>query len=76
MGEMRNTKFWLESLKGRDHSKDEDVDERIILRWIFWKYGFGYGLDSCGSGWEPVMGSCEHCNEPSGSIKGGGFLAS
>jgi hypothetical protein len=32
------------------------------------------GLDASGSGYEPVMGSCEHCNELSGSIKGGEFL--
>jgi hypothetical protein len=28
-----------------------------------------YGLDSSGSGWEPVEGSCERGNEPWGSIK-------
>jgi hypothetical protein len=32
------------------------------------------GLDSSGSGYKPVEGSSEHCNEPSGSIKGGEFL--
>jgi hypothetical protein len=29
--------FWLESLKGRDHSKDLGVKERIILNWTFRK---------------------------------------
>jgi hypothetical protein len=29
-----------------------------------------HGLDSSGSGQGPVAGSCEHSNEPSGSIKG------
>jgi hypothetical protein len=28
-----------------------------------------YELDLSGSGYEPVEGSCEHPNEPSGSIK-------
>jgi hypothetical protein len=31
-------------------------------------------LDSCGSGKEPVAGSSEHGNEPSGSIIGREFL--
>jgi hypothetical protein len=35
-------KFWLENLKGRDHLKDLDIDERIILK--------DCGLDSSGSG--------------------------
>jgi hypothetical protein len=30
-------KFWLECPKGRDHSEDLGVDERIILKWIFRK---------------------------------------
>jgi hypothetical protein len=29
--------FWLENLKGRDHSEDLSIDERIILEWIFGK---------------------------------------
>jgi hypothetical protein len=32
------------------------------------------GLDSSGSGQGPVVGSWEHDNEPSGSIKGGEFF--
>jgi hypothetical protein len=28
------TRFWLKSLKGRDHSEDPGVAERIILKWI------------------------------------------
>jgi hypothetical protein len=33
--------------------------------------GVGCGFDSSGSGWGSVASSCEHGNEPSGSIKGG-----
>jgi hypothetical protein len=29
----------------------------------------GCGLESCDSGWGLVSGSCEHFNEPAGSIK-------
>jgi hypothetical protein len=29
-----HTKFWLEDLKGRDHSEEQGVDERIKLKWI------------------------------------------
>jgi hypothetical protein len=31
------TKFLLESLRGRDHSKDVDVDGSILLKWILGK---------------------------------------
>jgi hypothetical protein len=41
----------------------------------FLKYVSCRGLDASGSTQEPVMGSCKHGNEPSGSIKHGEFLA-
>jgi hypothetical protein len=34
----------------------------------------GGELDSAGSEWDPVTGFCEHCNEPSGSVKKEGYL--
>jgi hypothetical protein len=34
-----HTIFWLENLKGRDLSENLGVDGRIILEWIFGKYG-------------------------------------
>jgi len=37
-------------------------------------FSSGSGLDASGSGQEPVAGSCEHGNEPSGSTKVGEFL--
>jgi hypothetical protein len=37
---------------------------KMDLREMGW-----YGLDCSGSGYGPVEGSCEYCNEPSGSIK-------
>jgi hypothetical protein len=32
------------------------------------------GLDVSGSGQRPVVGCCEHGNEPLGSVKGGQYL--
>jgi hypothetical protein len=61
-------------MKGRDHSKDLDVDGRIILEWILENRKGKCELVSSGSGWGPVEGSCEHGNEPSSSIRGGEFL--
>jgi hypothetical protein len=32
------------------------------------------GVDASGLGYGPVVVACDHCNEPSGSIKGGKIL--
>jgi hypothetical protein len=38
MGEVKNAwKLCLKSPKKRGHSEDSDVDERTILKLIFWK---------------------------------------
>jgi hypothetical protein len=29
--------FWLENLKGRNHSEDLGIDRKIILEWILGK---------------------------------------
>jgi len=44
------TRFWRRNLKERDHLEDPDVDEMIILRWIFRKWNVGCGPDRAGSG--------------------------
>ena len=36
--------------EGKSHWGDPDVDERIILRWIFRKWEGVWGLDGVGSG--------------------------
>ena len=35
------TRFWWGNLRERDHWGDQDVDGRIILRWIFRKWDVG-----------------------------------
>jgi hypothetical protein len=57
-------KSWLESLKGKDHSKNLGLDGRIILKWE--------GRVLTGFIWlrmVSVTGSCKHSDESSGSIK-------
>jgi hypothetical protein len=70
------TKLWLESLKGREQSENLGVDGKIIFKRIFGKacavvwIGFIWLITG------KVAGSCEHGNEPSGSIKDGNILTS
>jgi hypothetical protein len=35
------TEFWLDTLKGRDNSEDQDINGRILLKWILGKQGLG-----------------------------------
>ena len=48
------TGFWWGNLRERDHWGDPDVDERIILRWIFMKWegvvGTGWSWLRIGTG--------------------------
>jgi hypothetical protein len=43
-------KVLVGNLRERDHWEDPDVEERIILEWIFRKWDWGYVLDWAGSG--------------------------
>jgi hypothetical protein len=38
---LEDNPFWMESLKGRDHSQDLGIDGRKMLKWILGKYGLG-----------------------------------
>jgi hypothetical protein len=54
-------------------TKDLSVDGRIITRFSeIQARTRGCELDSPATGYGPMTDSCEHRNEPSGSIKGGG----
>jgi len=43
-GEVRTGIWWGDVMEG-DHFDDTDLDERIILKWIFKKCCGGHGLD-------------------------------
>jgi hypothetical protein len=75
-GRETRTKFWSENLKEGDHSVDLGVDGKTISEWILGNNVTRCGLDSSVLGQEPVAGSCEHGNEPSGSVRTGNFLIS
>jgi len=51
MGERRGVyRVLVGKMRERDHMGDQGVDWNIILRWIFRKWMWGYGLDRAGSG--------------------------
>jgi hypothetical protein len=55
---------WWGNLRERWHWGDPDVDERIILIWMFRKLEGLWGLDGVGSGLGRVAGTCECGKEP------------
>jgi hypothetical protein len=67
------TGCWWGSLRERGHWGDQDVDERIILRWIFRKLE---GVVETGWSWLGLAGTCGNGDEISGSINAGNFLTS
>ena len=62
-----HTEFWWENLRERDLLEDPGIDGRIMLIWIYRKWG--HGLDCFASGQGEVAGTCKCHNEPLGSIK-------
>jgi len=59
-----HTVFWMEDLKGRDHSEDIGLDGKIILKWIL-----GNKKGKMRTGCRLMADHCEHYNQPSGSIR-------
>jgi len=66
-----HTEFWWGSLREkRDYLKDQRVDRRIILNWIFRKWDRGIDwIDLAQNRDTWRAGSCECENESSGSIR-------
>ena len=60
--------FWRDNLRKRVPLEDLGVDGRI-WKWVLKKKDWGPRLDLPISEEEQVAASCEHGNEPSGSIK-------
>jgi hypothetical protein len=70
------TGCWWGSLRERGHWGDQDVDEKIILRWIFRKWE---GVVGTGGSWLRIgtgAGTCGYGEELSSSINAGNFLTS
>jgi hypothetical protein len=66
---MRNAyQIFVGNPKGKRQHNDLGTDGRTVLKGIC-KIGLGFGLDLSGSGQGPMMASCKHGNEPSGSIE-------
>jgi len=51
------TGLWWGDLRSRDHLEDPGIDERIILRWIFRKFGVGVWT---GSSWLRIVTGGRH----------------
>jgi hypothetical protein len=49
-------------LESRDHNETLDIVGKTILKQV-WERWYTCWLDSSGSGWGPVVGSCKHGNE-------------
>jgi len=60
--------FWLGNLRERNHWGDPDVDGRIILGWIFRKWGGSCGdwmdLAQDRDRWRAIVGTVRHVRVP------------
>jgi hypothetical protein len=60
--------------EGKRSLEDQGIVQGTVREWLWKNRVEGCGMDSFVSEYEPVVGSSEHGNEPSGSIKFGEFL--
>ena len=58
-----HTGFWWGNLRERDPLKDLVVDGRIILKWIFKKYGWKFYWINPAQDGEQMASPCEYNNE-------------
>jgi hypothetical protein len=65
------TGVWWGKLRERDHWGDPGGVGRLLLRWIFRKWGMDW-IELAQD--RQVAGTCECGNEPSDSMKSGEFL--
>ena len=68
--------YWWGSLRERGHWGDQDIDGRIILRWIFRKLEGVVGARWSWLRIGTVAGTCGYGEGLSGSINAGNFLTS
>jgi hypothetical protein len=59
---------------GKNHLGDLNTDGRIILKWILKEYRLRAWIGFIRLRVGQVSGSCEHGNEPSGSVRIGEFF--
>jgi hypothetical protein len=68
-----HTQFLLENLKGRIHLRYLCVTESIILKRTLRTQCGRIWVDLSVSGYDSMVGCCEHGDEPLGSINGRGY---
>jgi hypothetical protein len=74
--EERRGVYWVLVRKpeGKNHLEDPGIDGKILLKWIFRKWYVGAWTGLIWLRIRPGGDTCKWGNEPSGSIKCGGFL--
>lgn len=70
-----HTEFWWRKVEERDCLKDQSIDGKTQLKWIYQRSRMGgCGLDSCDLGQGQVTVCCEHGNENSDFLQWEDYL--